>query len=85
MAYIDKSDHIANSYSTNRQTWKWTKKLFFHLLDLTFLNSFILFTSHGAKLTHRDFRLSLVKNPIQEGRRADYSKGKTNPFNRQPM
>jgi len=28
---------MMNSYSISRHTWKWTKKLFFHLLDLPFL------------------------------------------------
>jgi hypothetical protein len=38
------------------------QKLFFHFLGLTILNTFILITSCGAKLTHRDFRLALVKD-----------------------
>jgi hypothetical protein len=44
-------------------------KLFFYLLDLTVLNGFVLITSCTAKLTHRDFRLALVKDVIQEERR----------------
>ena len=40
---------------------RWTMQLFFHLLDLTVLNSWILLTC-GAKYTHRDFRLLLVRN-----------------------
>ena len=39
MGYVDKADRMANSYTTSRRTWKWTKKLFFHLLDMTILNS----------------------------------------------
>jgi hypothetical protein len=39
--------------------------LFFHLLDLTVLNSWILL-SCGAKYTHRDFRLLLVRKLIDE-------------------
>jgi hypothetical protein len=34
MGYVDKSDGMTNSYSISRCTWKWTKKLFFHFLDL---------------------------------------------------
>jgi hypothetical protein len=33
MGYVDKGDRMANSYTTSRHTFKWTKKLFFHLLD----------------------------------------------------
>ena len=42
MGYVDKGDRMANSYSISRRTFKWTKKLFFHLLDLAILNSYIL-------------------------------------------
>ena len=35
---------------------------FFHLLDLTVLNSWIRFSSYGAKYTHQYFRLLLVRN-----------------------
>jgi hypothetical protein len=53
MWYVNKSDRMANSYSISRRTWKWTKKLFFHFLDLTVLNSYILLMSCGSKLSHR--------------------------------
>jgi hypothetical protein len=33
MGFVDKSDRMVNSYGIAR-TWKWTKKLFFHLLDM---------------------------------------------------
>jgi len=66
MGYVDNSDRVANSYSMSRRTFKWTMKLFFHLLDLTVLNSWILLSSCGAKYTHRDFRLLLVRNLIEE-------------------
>jgi hypothetical protein len=39
MGYVKKSDHMTNTYSISRWTWIWTKKLFFHLLDLTVPNS----------------------------------------------
>jgi hypothetical protein len=67
MGYMDKSDRMTNTYSISRRTWKWTKKLFFHLLDLTVLNSYILLGSCGAKLTLRDFRVGLIRDLIQEG------------------
>jgi len=73
MGYIDCSDRMANSYSMCQCNFKWPKKLFFHLLDLTVLNSWILLSSCGAKCTHRDFRLLLVRNLIKEaGRSQDH-------------
>jgi hypothetical protein len=41
------------------------KKLFFHLLVLTILNSYILHSSCGGKkISHRDFRFTLVRNML---------------------
>jgi hypothetical protein len=58
MAYVDKGDRMANSH----RTWKWTKKLFFHLLDLAILGIYIIFFSCGGKdISHRDFQLALVE------------------------
>ena len=52
MGYIKNSNCMANSYSKSQHTFEWTKKLFFYLLDLTVLNSWILLFSCGAKYTH---------------------------------
>jgi hypothetical protein len=64
MGYVDKRDRKANSYSISRRTFKWTKKLFFHLLDLAILNSWILLSTCGAKYSQRDFRFLLLRNMI---------------------
>ncbi|PNF14553.1 hypothetical protein B7P43_G14961 [Cryptotermes secundus] len=61
-------DKIIVKYK-GRRTWKWTNKLFFHLLDLTILNSYILLSSCGAKLSHREFRLALVWNMLEHAGR----------------
>ena len=67
-SWFEATDHYTAyrlSYSISRRTWKWTNKLFFHLLDLTILNSYILLSSCGANWTHRDFRLALVENMLE--------------------
>jgi hypothetical protein len=61
MRYIDKSDHMMNTYSTSKWTRKWTKRKIFPLLNLMLLNSCILLTSCYSKLLHSDFWLSLVR------------------------
>jgi len=66
LGYVDSSDYMADNYLMSRHTFKWTTKMFFHLLDLTVLNSWILLSSCGAKYTHRDFRLLLVRNLMDE-------------------
>ena len=64
-----KGNRKANSYTISRPNWKWAKKLFFHVLDLAILNSYILLSSCGGKkISHRDFRLSLVRNMLAHAR-----------------
>jgi len=65
MGHVDNSDRLANSYTASRRTWKWTKKLFFHLLDLAIVNSYILLSSCGGKkISHRDFHLTLIREKL---------------------
>ena len=82
MGYVDKGDRMANSYSTSRRTFKWTKKLFFHLLDLAILNSYILHSSCGGrKISHRDFRFTLVRKMLAH---AGPERRVTRPLGRPP-
>jgi hypothetical protein len=67
--YVDKSERMTNSYSISKRTCMWTKKLFFHLMDLTILNSFIILAYFGSKLSHWQFTLTLVRDLIQEAGR----------------
>ena len=64
MGYVDLSDRMANSYNISRRTWKWTKKIFFHLLDLSILNAYILQKTCGTTLSHLKFREQLVRELI---------------------
>ena len=66
MGYVDIFYHMANSYSMSHHTFKWTTKLFFHFLALTVLKIWILLPPCGAKYTHQDIRLLLVRNLIEE-------------------
>jgi len=61
----DNADEIANSCTASRLTWKWTKKLSFHLLDLAIVNSYILLSSCGGKkISHRDFCRTLIREML---------------------
>ena len=82
MGFVDKGDRMANSYSICRRTLKWTKKLFFHLLDLAILNSYILLSSCGGKkISHRDFRFTPVRNMLAQ---AGYQRTVPRPLGRRP-
>lgn len=37
--YVNKNDQMSSSYGTCGRTWKYTKKLFFHLTDLVTINA----------------------------------------------
>jgi hypothetical protein len=65
LGYVDKGDRMANSYPLSRRTWKWTKKLFFHLLDPTILYSYIIRAYCGCKINHLKCCLTLVKNVFE--------------------
>jgi hypothetical protein len=80
MGYVNKGDRMANSYSICRQKLKWAKKLFFHLLELAILNSYILLSSCGGKkISHRDFRFILVRNMLAQ---AGYQRTVPRPLGR---
>jgi len=82
MGYVNKTDRMANSYSINRCTWKWTKQLFFHLFDLAILNSYILFSSLGGKkISHSDFRDTLLGNLLAH---AGHEQNVQRPIGRPP-
>jgi hypothetical protein len=58
------SDRMANNCSISKKTWKlMKKKLFFHLLDLTVLNSYVLYKSWGG-MTHLKFREQVVRDLV---------------------
>ena len=61
------ADRMANSYTVSRRTWSGQKKLFFHLLDLAVINSYILLSSCGGKkISHRDFWLALIREMLAQ-------------------
>ena len=85
MGFVDKSDRMVNSYGITRRTWKWTKKLFFHLTDMTILNAFVIHKSSGGKMTHKSFREVLVWDLIilsHDGNvtASGVSRGRPSPF-----
>jgi hypothetical protein len=68
---VDKSDRMVNSYGIAQRTWKWTKKLFFHLLGMAILNAYLLHKSCGGKMAHKKFREILVWDLIVQSHEAN--------------
>ena len=68
MGVVDKADHYCASYSFSRKTLRWWRKLFFWMLEMSLVNSFILYRleTHQPNLTQLQYRkktiLQLVGN-----------------------
>lgn len=58
---------MTNTSSVIRRTWKQMTELFFHLMGVSVLNSFILLTSCGSQFLDRHFRLALIRDLIKKG------------------
>lgn len=62
MGGVDQSDMLLSSTESVRKTVKWYKKIFFHLLDLSVLNSHIVYKiKTGKNINLLDFQRELVK------------------------
>ncbi|RVE40990.1 hypothetical protein evm_014360 [Chilo suppressalis] len=68
MGGVDKKDQMLAAYPMERKrTQIWYKKFFKHLLNVSVLNSFILFKANNA-IEHRDFRRNLVIDILSKHR-----------------
>lgn len=66
MAGVDRTDQLTSYYSSPRKTIRWYKKIMFHLLDLTVLNSYILYKKGtNRKIPMLEFRNELIKSLIK--------------------
>ena len=72
MGGVDVSDQIIQYYTILRKTVKWWKKMFFHLLSLALVNSYILHQKFGSspslrkKRSHKEFVIALIKELIRD-------------------
>lgn len=77
MGYVDNADRLLSTYKIDRKSKKWWLRIFWHFVDLSVTNAFILYTKKGnnASLNMKKFRLRLVdelvghKIPISKGRK----------------
>ena len=59
-------DQMVLYYGFAHCSVKWWKRVFFHLLDLTLVNSHILYkAATSSKMTQLDFRLSVARSLIE--------------------
>ena len=71
MGAVDKSDQMVLVNSSMCKPLKWIKKLFFHLLDLSTTNAYIIYCKQEKKVKHLHFVQQiiqhLVSNSIEDG------------------
>ena len=69
MGDVDLLDQHLSSYSlTTRQTLKWWKKIFWRFVDISIVNSWIIFRQNYPNTSiksHREFRLKLAEELVQ--------------------
>src|SRR5271154_2332124 len=57
MGAVDESDKCVKPYESVRKSYKWYKKVYFHLLDLAMYNSYVLFKilRPNTKISYKEF------------------------------
>ena len=50
MRGVDLSNQLISYYEIDRRTYKWWKRIFFHLVDLSIINSFIIYKKYFKDL-----------------------------------
>jgi len=67
MGSVDKTDMLLSSVECVRKTIKWYKKIFFHLIDLSFLNAYSSYkTVTGNHTPIAQFQMELIKQIIEK-------------------
>ena len=75
MGGVDKADQLVTYYGYPHFSKKWWKQVFFHLLDMTIVNAYILYkqSSTTKKLSHMDFQLAIAQSLISDCPRQPHS------------
>ena len=70
MGGVDYIDQILSPYKAERKTIRWYKKFFFHLLDLSVYNSFVLFKNlnPSKRVVYLDFLEALITEIFVENK-----------------
>jgi len=66
MGYVDNADRLLSMYKIDCKSKKWWLRLFWHFIDLTVVNSFIIYDKkdNEKSLTLKKFRLSFVNELV---------------------
>ena len=67
MSGVDRLDQMVSYHLFMRKTYKWPKKVFYYLLEVSLWNSFVLYKekNNQAKLSLRSFHLKVIEKLCQ--------------------
>ena len=73
MSGVDHVDQMISYYPGTRKSLKWTKKLFFYLLEVSVHNCHVIFETHSGNHTMKvyDFQMKLVSSLCQISGQSD--------------
>lgn len=64
MGYVDKFDHLKSMYEVDRKSKKWWHRIFFHFIDVTTVNAYIVYKDledeTPPKMKLKDFRRDII-------------------------
>lgn len=85
MGFVDKMDMLKSIYEVDRKSKKWWHRIFWYFLDVSLINSYILFKqrSDGNTLSLKTFRLSVALGLI--GAKPDLPKKGRKQGNIEPL
>ena len=63
MGGVDKAGQLVQYYQYNDHSKKWWKRVFFHMLDVTLVNAYILYSKSitDKSISHLDFRIAVAE------------------------
>lgn len=66
MGCVDKADMLKSTYELNRKSKKWWHRIFWHFLDVTIVNSFIIYKQQkpDSQMHLKEFRLTFADELI---------------------
>lgn len=72
MNAVDTCDQTLRYYELQRRSFHWTRKVFFHLLNMATMNAYVLYKiakkkQGGKPISHLQFRLQVVQDLIADG------------------
>lgn len=60
MGGVDHADQLRSTYGLNRRSKKWWHKIFFGLLDITFVNAYVVYCNQFEKISLLEFRRAIA-------------------------